>query len=367
LEHTALVLAGGNALGAFEAGAYRMLSDEGVCPEWIVGSSIGAVNGAIIAGNPVEHRNEALRSFWSDAALPGLGWPGALTPAADAAQRLPGQMQAMLFGTPAVFVPNYRGMIARQPSEIGLYDLSPLRPSLGNHVDFDLLNRGDVRLTVVAIDLESGEEVLFDTRTDRIGPEHIIASCALLPEFRPVEIGRRLLGDGGLVANLPLDVVRREPDEGRVCIAIDLFDGEGRPPATLGEAAVRRQELMFASQSRWFLEAYRREDEIRSRLRAVLDLIPDELRERPEVKTAVSEAYRPVMPLIRLAWRPGYEIGIRPFDYSERAVAVRWTAGERTAAEALRAFSEGREARGENATIEVVRGDGDGRPPMAAE
>jgi hypothetical protein len=105
---------------------------------------------------------------------------------------------------------------------------------------------------------------------------------------------------------------------------------------------------MFASQSRWFLEAYRREDEVRSRLRAVLDLIPDELRERPEVKTALSEAYRPVMSLVRLAWRPGHEIGIRPFDYSERAVAVRWTAGERTAAEALRALREGREARGED-------------------
>lgn len=138
LERSALVLAGGNALGAFEARACRMLNDEGVCPEWIVGSSIGAVNGAIIAGNPVEARNEALRRFWSDAALPGCAWAGEYAPAGDAAQRLPGQLQAMLFGTPAVFVPNYRGMIARQPSEIGLYDLSPLRRSLGNHVDFDL-------------------------------------------------------------------------------------------------------------------------------------------------------------------------------------------------------------------------------------
>ena len=351
LERTALVLAGGNALGAFEAGACRMLNEKGVRPEWIVGTSIGAVNGAILAGNPVERRSEALRRFWSDAALPG--------------QRLPGQIQAMLFGSPAVFHPNYRGMISNEPDAVGLYDLSPLQRSLRNHVDFELLNRGDLRLSIVATDLESGEEVLFDSRADRIGPEHIMASCALLPEFRPVEIGGRLLGDGGLVANLPLDVARREPEEGRACIAIDLFDGEGRPSTTLAEATARRQELMFASQSRWFLEAYRREDEVRRRLRALVDLLPDELRDRPEAKAALSEAYRPAMPLIRLAWRPGYEIGLRPFDYSERAVAVRWTAGERTAAEALRAFKEGGDARGENATIQVVRGDG--RSRLAAE
>ena len=322
-----------------------------------VGTSIGAVNGAIIAGNPINRRNEALRRFWSEAAVPGLGWVGDIVPWGGAAQRLVGQAQAMLFGSPAVFVPNYRSMIANEPRAIGLYDLSPLRRSLEKLVDFDLLNQGGVRLTVVTVDLESGDEVLFDTRTDRVGPEHIMAGGGLVPDFRPVEIGGRLLGDGGLLANLPVDVVRREPEDGRVCIAIDLFDGEGRF-TTIGEAACRRQELMFASQSRWLLEAYRREDEVRSRLRAVVDLIPERLRERPDVKAALSEAYRPEMNLVRLAWRPGNEIGNRAYDYSPRAIAVRWQAGEHTAAAALSAFRDGRDPGGENATIQVIRGAG---------
>lgn len=365
MERTALVLAGGNALGAFEAGACRVLHDEGVRPHWIVGTSIGAVNGAIIAGNPIERRIEALRRFWSAAALPGLGWSGDMVPWARAAQRLAGQMQALLFGSPAVFMPNYQAMVSNEPCAIGLYDLGRLRRSLAQFVDFDLLNRGGVRLTVVAVDLESGDEVLFDTRTGWIGPEHVVASGALLPEFRPVEIAGRLLGDGGLLSNLPIDIVRREPEHGRVCIAVDLFDGEGRPFATIGEAVMRRQELMFASQSRWLLEAYRREDELRNRLRAVLPLIPEELRQRPEVMAASSEAYRPEMNLVRLAWCPGNEIGIRSYDYSHRAVAVRWKAGERAAAEALSALRHGHDTRAENAKIQVIRGAGNGRQKAA--
>jgi NTE family protein len=333
----ALVLAGGNALGAFEAGAYQALHDAGLRPDWVVGSSIGAVNGAIIAGNPPERRTEALQAFWSKAACPtGGGYPH--DGLVRAMQRLAGQMQTASFGNQAMFVPNFTGLMANQMSAIGLYDLAPLRGTLEKLVDFDLLNTGLVRLTVVAVDLETGEEVLFDTRTDRLGPEHIMASNALIPDFRPVEIEGRLLGDGGLSANLPIDVVRRELDVDRLCVAVELFSSQRPPCTTFAEAVARRQELLFANQSRWFVEAHAREDQLRSALRAVTGLVPEALRDRPDVKAALAEADLPDMRLLTVAGDPNPEVGSWFYDYSEQTIRTRWQAGEAKARDALRSL-----------------------------
>ena len=337
-QRLALVLAGGNALGAFEAGAYQTLHDHGLQPDWVVGTSIGAVNGALIAGNPPERRTEALQAFWSKAAWPTAG--GAIAPNAlvQAMQRFAGQLQTASFGNSVMFVPSFTGMTAHGMGTIGLYDLSPLRSTLEQLVDFDLLNTGAVRLTVVAVDLETGDEVLFDTKTDRLGPEHIMASNALLPDFRPIEIEGYLYGDGGLVSNLPIDVVRREPDADRLCVAIELFSASRQRCSTFAEAVARRQELLFVNQSRWFLEAYVREDRVRNTLRAVLDLVPKELRDRPEVRAALVEADRPDMRLVTIGGDPGPEVGSWFYDYSEQAIMRRWDAGASKARDALTAL-----------------------------
>ena len=63
-SHVGLVLQGGGALGAYQAGVYATLADGGYEPDWIAGVSIGAINGALIAGNPPERRTERLRQFW---------------------------------------------------------------------------------------------------------------------------------------------------------------------------------------------------------------------------------------------------------------------------------------------------------------
>jgi len=174
-QRMALVLAGGNALGAFEARAYQALHQQGLRFDWIVGTSIGAVNGAIIAGNPPEHRTDALREFWSQLAWPVPGGGKVPDELIQAMQRFAGQLQTAAFGNRAMFVPSYADMMSTKMTAIGLYDLSPLRSTLERLVDFDLLNAGPARLTVVAVDLETGDQVLFDARTDRLGPEH--ASC----------------------------------------------------------------------------------------------------------------------------------------------------------------------------------------------
>lgn len=337
---TALVLAGGKALGAFEAGAYRALHDKGIRPDWMVGASIGAVNGAIIAGNPVERRIEALRRFWVKATLPSPVWTPNMGIWGEVARCWAAQAQAMIFGSPAVFMPNPAGLAAyawpAPAKSIGLYDLTPLRRSLEELVDFELLNRGDVRLTIVTVDLETGEEVLFDTRHDRITPQHILASGAMLGEFPPVEIEGRLFVDGGLRSNLPIDVLQRDAREDVLCFAVDLFSIGSHRFRNIVEAAVRRQELLLAGSGLQFQKGYHREEELRRMLKTVLNLVPEDLRDRPDVMMASLEANRPEITLLRLVWSSGEEIGVNTYDWSDRTLTMRWQAGELAATEALR-------------------------------
>lgn len=170
------------------------------------------------------------------------------------------------------------------------------------------------------MDLETGEEVLFDTRSGRIGPEHILASTALLPDFKPVQIGGRLLADGGLLANLPTDVVRRESDAPPLCIAIELFSARRPGCTSFVQAVARRLEILFANQTRWFMQAHAREERLRQALRAVVELIPEGLRSTPELQAALAEAQRPDVRLVTIAGDPLPEVGNWFYDYSEHAI-----------------------------------------------
>lgn len=326
------MLAGGNALGAFEAGACARLHAGGLRPEWVVGVSIGAVNAALLAGNPEDRRVEALRSFWQDATLadpwdvPWVGPP-------DDMQRLRRQLRALTLGNPTVFAPRFVGGRGTPPDRIGLHDLAPLRRSLERLVDFDLLNRGPVRFSCRAVDLESGEDVIFDTRSMTVGPEHVVASCALIPEFRPVEIYGRLFGDGGLSGNLPIETVTRDGTWGGLCVVVDPFSGRGRPFETLMEAVARRFELMFASQTRRQLETHDRERHLRTLLREALDRVPPAQRRSAAMAAARAAAEHPEVDVETVMWRASDEIGLRFYDYSPQAIDSRWQGGEAAAAE----------------------------------
>jgi NTE family protein len=343
-ERIALVLAGGKSLGAFEAGAYEALHEAGLRPGWIIGSSIGAVNGALIAGNPVDRRIAALRGFWSKAALPtpvalaGLGASG------ECARRAAAEMQAIAFGSPAVFAPNplawWAGFCWPAPHKaLGFYDLAPLRRSLQEFVDFDLLNSGEVRLTAVATDLHTGEEVLFDTENAQVGPEHIVASGAMLTDFPPVEIDGRFFVDGGLSSNLPADVVQRQVKEDTLLFAIDLFSGQGDRHRNVLETIARREELLMFAQTRHLMMAQDREDALRLALTELLDLLPANVRDHPQARTAASQANHGEVRLIRLAFPSADEVGINLYDWSDRTLTMRWQAGEHAARQALDALA----------------------------
>jgi NTE family protein len=241
----------------------------------------------------------------------------------------------------------------------GLYDLAPLHDRLPEVIDFDLLNAAAPegrapRLTVVATDIASGERVVFDTRRrgragggGPIGPEHLIASCALMPDFAPVAVGDRLLGDGGFTANAPLDLVLDEPappDDPRplLCFLLELFPQRGERPRTLAGAAARASDLVFGGQTGLILEGRRREHRLRAMVAALAPRLPPELRRDPEVAALLAEgrAAEAAPLVLSLTYHPpaGEADLQRTFDFSRTALAGRWAAGAEHMGAALRAL-----------------------------
>jgi NTE family protein len=264
-----LILSGGLALGAYQRGCIdHLLGQPDLTLKAIAGSSIGAINGAIVAGNPPDRRAERLASFWSAAATDSFAeaWidPIGLLGNSEMRKGLNwlNVAGARLFGSPALFRP--RGLLEHHPSQVpSLYSSDRLVDTLLAHIDFALLNEGDVRFVCATTDIETGACVLFDTLLgDRVEVEHLIASGGLLPSFAPIPIGGRLLGDGGFAANAPLEPFLASDRKGEtypLCFLIDLFPAAGPKPPSLSAAAERAEDLKYACQTRMRLEAVARE------------------------------------------------------------------------------------------------------------
>jgi NTE family protein len=297
--HIALVLAGGMALGAYQGGAYEKLHAAGTLSvDWLAGSSVGAVNAALIAGSRPDDRIETLRRFWNGgdlwtAFMSAAGWSGELRHV----QNWLSVLQTRVFGAAGHFRPR----LSLNPMKRfeSLYDLTPMRKRLATLVDFDRLNNNSVRVSVAATDVETGELVVFDTGAGtRIGMEHLLASCGFLPEFAPVQIDGRLLGDGGLYANAPVEIVLNTWTQGPIFV-VDLFASEGTRPASLEAALERKNDLIFGNQTLRFLNAY-------------------------------AKVVRPdPAPIVYLSYRPSeHEAGPeKTFDLSRATISDRWKAG----------------------------------------
>jgi NTE family protein len=312
LGPTALVFSGGVGLGAYQAGAFAWLHEQGVAPKWIAGSSVGAVNAVLAAGNPPEKRISALRTFWLSGEPPFQNFFRPFTTTSwRHVQNWMRVIETRLLGARGHFRPRILTQ-AFEPFS-SLYDLTPMRQRLEQLVDFDLLNAGAIRCSVATTDIETGEMVLFDTgRGSRITLNHVLASCGFLPEFPPLEVEGRLLGDGGLSGNAPIEAILEGGEDLRTIIVVDLYPRDGARPKDLETAIARKTDLVFGNQTYLRLEAYRRELLLREEIAR--------LRDHATVrKRVVLLSYQPT------AEEAGSE---RPFDLSSDSVQQRWRSGE---------------------------------------
>jgi NTE family protein len=301
-----LVLSGGSALGAYHLGACEVLLGAGLNPLWLVGTSIGAITAAILAGNEPSERIERLRSFWTIAQQPDLAPMWGIPRPLRARYNNQHAWAALLMGRPGMFSRRFPGelsLLPGMPSDSAIMDHRPMAGTLNALIDFDRLNDGDMRVSVVTLDMESGEEVWFDNAEDRITAEHLLACTAMAPLFPPVNIGGRLLCDAGFANNLPIDRVFRDlPAKDQLCIAVDLFCAEHGQPHTLDETVARVQDLVFSGQA--------------SRSAAAL------LRERGLLRQLDAES--PSSILAHLAYRPpGTQRALKALDFSQRSLGER--------------------------------------------
>jgi NTE family protein len=336
-EDCILVLQGGGALGAYQAGVYECLSAMQHTPEWVAGISIGAINAALIAGNPPERRVERLRTFWETVssfpfAAPAYRGPGAHELGGRDIVNETNATIAMLFGVSGFFSPRVPAAPFQPPgtaAAISYYDTAPLRRTLEELVDFDLINSGAVRLSVGAVNVRSGNFVYFDSRHLRIDARHVMASGALPPGFPPIEIDGEHFWDGGLVSNTPLQYVLDQPcHRRRLVFQVDLFAARGEMPATLGEASEREKDIRYSSRTRLTTTYELRRQATLQAARRLVAKLPPALRDDPDARALAALPLEAPVSVVHLIYRSKhYESQSKDYEFSRASMLEHWAAG----------------------------------------
>jgi NTE family protein len=334
-----LVLQGGGALGSYQAGAYQALCHHDFEPEWIAGISIGAINAAIIAGNPREKRVGRLKEFWELVSSP-VPWNPVMS--SDRGRSLFNETSAALiatFGVPGFFTPRFPPAPLwpqGSPQSQSYYDTTPLRATLERLVDFDRINDLKARLSVGAVSVTTGNFKYFDNFEFRksgkkIGPEHIMASAALPPGFPSVEIEGEHFWDGGIASNTPLDYVLDESVKSDLLIfQVDLFSARGPLPISLLEAAEREKDIRFSSRTRMNTDKNREVHNARMALRELIGKLPDDLKNDPSVEILCKAARENTVTVVHLIYRSkNYESSSKDYDFSHIGMVEHWASGER--------------------------------------
>lgn len=378
-ERVVFVLQGGGALGAYQAGAFEALTEAGYEPDWISGISIGAANSAIIAGNPPGKRVEKLRELWDTIVTqcPVIGAPTgsresmfqmpqipplpmfeAWPHTAMGPQKVTNKLatfqgdpfrqaynmvsgwKTMMYGQPGFFRPWFPPPFFQQPGSVAatsFYDTSDFRKTLENLVDFDLINARKTRLSVGAVNVRTGNFVYFDNFDREIRPEHIMASGALPPGFPAVEIDGEFYWDGGLVSNTPLTHVMDEGlTQDTLCFQVDLFCARGGLPRTIPDVQERQKDISYSSRTRAITDSWERYYNLRHKVNKLLDKLPAELREDPEVQ-ALWEKTDHSFTIVHLIYRSkNYEADNKDYEFSRKSMHDHWRAGRNDTMRTLR-------------------------------
>ena len=347
-ECVALLLQGGGALGAYQGGVYEALAEADIHPNWIAGISIGAINAAIIAGNPPDSRVERLRQFWTQVTSNGL-WDWSANPfvdlaGSDDARNLLNQMSANFTAASGAsgFFSGRALMPWLQPGgtlgATSFYDTKELKRTLERLVDFDRLNAGMTRFSAGAVNVRTGNFVYFDTTTHTIAPEHVMASGALPPGFPAVEIDGEHYWDGGLVSNTPLQwVIESSPRrQDTLAFQVDLWSSQGTLPRNLAEVATRHKEIQFSSRTRASTSQFKNVHRVQRALDALLRRLPADP-ENDDLKILKSVASDKVYNIIQLIYRArNYEGHSKDYEFSRLSMQDHWRAGYHDAVRTLR-------------------------------
>jgi NTE family protein len=329
----ALVLQGGGALGAYQAGVYAALSETELQPHWIAGVSIGAINAALIAGNTPEKRVDRLREFWHLVSSgPSQRLPSWLGD--RAMQNQYSATMASLVGIPGFFEPRYSPafLMGGAAPLLSYYDTSPLKSTLERLVDFDRINACEARFSVGAVNVRTGNSVYFDNTRQLIGPEHIMASGALPPGFAPVSIDGDDYWDGGIVSNTPLQYVldthpRAEP---LVVLQVDLFNARGEMPHNMAGVMERQKDITYSSRTRMNTDAMAANMNLQQAIADLISKLPANLRKDPSVLAVQSELTHEPIDIFHLIYRDKpYELESKDYEFSRAAVEEHWEAGAR--------------------------------------
>jgi NTE family protein len=340
-DRLALVLQGGGALGAYQAGVYQALHETGLEPDWVAGVSIGGINSAIIAGNPPERRLERLREFWETITARHIWF---YTPDGDDPRKARNSWSStmtMLFGQPGFFTPHTPNpwfSLRGSKTATSFYDNTPLRETLLRLVDFDLLNRKAVRYACGAVNVLNGNFAYFDNEMTEILPEHVMASGALPPALPMVQIGTDFYWDGGLVSNTPLQyVLESVVSEGLLVFQVDLFSARGQLPRDMYDVMARQKDIQYSSRTRLVTDYFQDRQRFNLLLRNVLNKVPDEQLDDEEREAKQRLASLPDVTILHLIYQQmAYEGQAKDYEFSGTSMREHWDAGFRDTARTLR-------------------------------
>ncbi|CAE6818178.1 MULTISPECIES: DUF3734 domain-containing protein [Paraburkholderia] len=340
-ETVALMLQGGGALGAYQAGVFQGLHEAGIEPNWLAGISIGALNTAIIAGNPPEKRVERLLQFWETICQPAFGPPlpafieHALFNSSEAVRKAFTATQAMgaiVEGQKGFFVPRFPPplpTVSGPPQLASYYDTTPLKATLEALCDFERINSGEMRVSVGAVNCGTGNFAYFDNKHTKLRPEHFMASGALPPGFAAVEIDGQFYWDGGLMSNTPLyEVIQTTPRRDTLAFQVDLWSAVGPVPDNITDVQGRMKDIQYSSRTRLVTDMLQRSQRFRHVLREVLDRVPADQRDDPWCKLADDLSCSKRYNVIHLIYRQKeYEGHFKDFQFGLSTMREHWSSG----------------------------------------
>jgi NTE family protein len=331
-DRVALVLQGGGALGAYQAGVYQALQEQEIEIDWVCGVSIGAINAAIIAGNPPYRRLERLQAFWERITERKV-W--AYTPDGDAfrkARNLTSAWLTMACGQPGFFTPRQTSpwfSPTGAQDATSFYESTPLRETLLELVDFSLINQRRTRFAVGAVNVLTGNFIYFDNENEEIAPEHVMASGALPPALPMVKIGTDHFWDGGIVSNTPLQHLLEQDDRiNTLVFQVDLFSAHGVLPRDIQDVLARHKDIMYSSRTRHNTDVFRRLHGWKTRLYQALAKVPEEQLSDDERRLKEELADLPEIAILHLIYQQkAYEGHAKDYEFSGTSMREHWQSG----------------------------------------